>query len=326
MVETEELLVGDEMGFVYYYSVEWPAQDTRDLFDWHGSMTLVARISCHSQQICGLAWSPDGNAFATGGNDNQLFLHERKRVLSPRSQTQAFNAAATVAVRNGSATGDVAGQGQVLNIEPSHARHVFSLNAAVKALAFAPWQPTLLAAGGGSNDRCIHFFHTLSGAPLATIDCHAQVTSLVWSPRRRELAATFGFAQPEHAFRVAVFAWPSCELVVRIPWWSEERALYAVAYPRGPTGGAAMETTAAGSAPTGRAAAEGGAWCARRAREEGCLVVATSDASIKFHEIWAETGGATGARARTGLGAATSGSPILEGECSDAVAREGTIR
>jgi hypothetical protein len=29
----EELLVGDEMGSVYYYSVEWPTADQRDLFD-----------------------------------------------------------------------------------------------------------------------------------------------------------------------------------------------------------------------------------------------------------------------------------------------------
>ena len=48
-VATEELLVGDEIGSVYYYSVEWPDQNQRDLFDWHGRMTLLARITCHSQ-------------------------------------------------------------------------------------------------------------------------------------------------------------------------------------------------------------------------------------------------------------------------------------
>ena len=61
-----------------------------------------------------------------------------------------------------------------------------------------------MAIGGGSNDRCIHFYHTVSGACLATIDCAAQVTSLVWSTTRRQIAATFGFAQPEHPFRIAV--------------------------------------------------------------------------------------------------------------------------
>ena len=356
MVDTEELLVGDEAGFVYYYSIEWPSQDQRDLFDWHGSMTLLARMSCHTQQICGLAWSSDGEIFATGGNDNKLFLFERKRILFPRQDVRAKTPSSPLSVRDSTSTGTVAGQGEILSIEPGQERHVFSLNAAVKAIAFAPWQPSLLAAGGGSNDRCIRFFHALSGVPLATIDCHAQVTSLVWSPRRRELAATFGFAQPDHSFRVAVFAWPSCDLVVRIPWWNEERALYAVAYPRGPSGGGggSRNTNHSADSPSpstprrrrGRPrrtditaartptrthvddAAEGGSWCARRTREEGCLVIATSDASIKFHEIWAEgttsmAGGGRGARDRGDDARLLTGSPILEGEyCSEAVMRE----
>ena len=97
---TEELLVGDEVGYVYYYSIEWPNQELRDLFDWHGSMTLLARINCHSQQVCGIAWSLGGEFFATGGNDNQLFLFESKKML--RASTNGIsNAASAVHVRNG---------------------------------------------------------------------------------------------------------------------------------------------------------------------------------------------------------------------------------
>ncbi|CZT20808.1 uncharacterized protein RCC_06666 [Ramularia collo-cygni] len=54
-INTEELLVGDEEGHVYLYSIQWPGADQRDLFDWHGSMTLLAKIVCHTQQVCGLA-------------------------------------------------------------------------------------------------------------------------------------------------------------------------------------------------------------------------------------------------------------------------------
>lgn len=233
----EELLVGDEAGNVYLYFIEWPDALKRDLFDWPGSMTLVARISCHTQQVCGIAWSSSGEFFATGGNDNQLYVFERKHLLRA-ARTSGDDSSAQVKVINNKRAGDrTPAQGRVLNVEHGHHRHVFQLNAAVKAIAFAPWQPSLLAAGGGSNDRCIHFFHALSGATLATIDCHAQVTSLVWSERRREIAATFGFAQPDHPYRVAVFAWPSCRRIVAIPWWGEERALYAIAYPGGPSGG-----------------------------------------------------------------------------------------
>lgn len=301
MVMTEELLVGDESGNVYYYSVEWPTPDQRDLFGWPGSMTIIARLSCHSQQVCGLAWSKEGEYFATGGNDNHLYLFETKK-LFPRNGSNQNSATSDLTVLNGSsASGDpLAGQGEVLAITAGRQKHLFSLNAAVKAISFAPWQPSLVAAGGGSNDRCIHFFHAVSRATLATIDCHAQVTSLVWSETRKEIAATFGFAQPEHPYRIAVFAWPSCKKVVGIPWWGEERALYAVAYPGGPNGGRS------GMKKDG----------------EGCLVVATSDASIKFHEVWGQKT-RSGGHVNKGL---LGGSRILEDGVSEFVEEMGRIR
>lgn len=320
-VATEELLVGDEAGDVYFYSVEWPTQDQRDLFDWHGSMTLLARISCHTQQVCGMAWSPNGDFFATGGNDNQMFLFETKKILLRRSSKFRASESHAVTVRSDMSIAlksDMAGQSKVLNIDPGQQRHIFSLNAAVKAIAFAPWQTSLVAAGGGSNDRCIHFFHTTSGARLATIDCHAQVTSLLWSERRKEIVATFGFAQPEHPYRIAVFSWPSCRMVVGIPWWSEERALYAIAYPRGPSGGMLDR------ADVSKVDAEGRPWYGQRTREEGCLVVATSDASIKFHEIWAER--SRESDGKHGVKGELGASQILEGECSDEFVRRSIIR
>lgn len=257
VANTEILLIGDDEGHVYLFSIEWPDVTTRDLFNWPGAMTLLARINVHTQQICGLTWSPYGEFFATGGNDNQCFLFEIKRLFA--------------SLNNPCET--VAGIPQVTDIDATAAKHHWTLNAAVKAMAFCPWQLGLLAIGGGSNDRCIHFYHTFSGACLATIDCSAQVTSLIWSTTRREICATFGFAQPDHPFRIAVFSWPACEQLVAIPWPDDHRALYAIAYPGGPN--------------DGRTRGEGGAWWSRT-QVEGCIVVATSDTSIKFHEVWSQ--------------------------------------
>jgi len=305
-VPTEELLIGDEAGHIYFYSVEWPSETDSALFGWHGAMTLIARMSIHTQQICGLSWSADGEQFATGGNDNSCFLFDTKKVL----QGNTANHSASLDVRqgpNGESIWTVApGRGSVLCIETGCEKHKWELNAAVKAIAFCPWQRGLLAIGGGSNDRCIHFYHTISGACLATIDCAAQVTSLIWSTTRREIAATFGFAQPEHPFRVAVFAWPSCEQIVAIPWYDENRALFAIPYPGGPA-------TSKG---------EGGdnAWW-DRTNEEGCIVVAASDSAIRFHEIWTEDKKRLGNRA--GL---LGGSEILEGLHGIVREGEGMIR
>jgi meiosis-specific APC/C activator protein AMA1 len=310
-VQVEYLLVGDEAGHVYVYSVEWPSELEADLFAWRGSMIVLARLSLHTQQICGLAWSPDGQYFASGGNDNALFIFETRRIL----QSENARATPSVVITDDFTYSTPLGQGDVLSILPGRENHHFMLNAAVKALAFCPWQPSLLAAGGGSNDRCIHFYHAISGTKLATIDCSAQVTSLVWSRARREIAATFGFAQPDHPFRVAVFSWPSCECVVRIPWYGEERALWAIGFPGGPD----TSMDGEGTGRPARSAREGTPWYARRTRAEGCLVIAASDSSIKFHEVWSEDpiscrigGPSSHVGLGVGLGGSLGGSDILE--------------
>ncbi|KXJ87097.1 WD40-repeat-containing domain protein [Microdochium bolleyi] len=231
----EDLVVGDESGDIYYYSV------------------------------CGLSWSTFGDQFATGGNDNLCCL---------------FDAAAVL---------DKAGDGLTIRSLPRGSeKHQWKHGAAVKAIAFCPWRKGLLATGGGSNDKCIHFYHTASGATLATIAVSSQVTSLVWSTTRREIAATFGYAQPEHPYRIAE---------------GEHRALYAISYPGSP-----RETRY------------------RRPRKqqsrtavEGCIVVASSDESIKFHEVWMAERKAT-----TGLGCGVlGGSDILE--MTEGIDKEGDL-
>lgn len=312
IVATEELLVGDEVGHIYFYSIEWPSVTRSELFGWHGAMTLLARLTIHTQQICGLAWSADGEHFASGGNDNNCHLFETTNVLRNNSNVESNSA--TLDIRDGpdgEAIYTVTNRVQsVLHIQDAVIKHKWSLNAAVKAIAFCPWQRGLIAVGGGSNDRCIHFYHTLSGTCLATIDCAAQVTSLIWSRTRREIAATFGFTQPEHPYRIAVFAWPSCKQLTAVPWFDENRALCAIAYPGGPTRGPEIHDDRDGA----RAAGEDGV-CFGRGSEEGCIVVAASDMAIRFHEIWSDKRGSAGTGSMMGIGTSglLGGSDILEG-------------
>lgn len=81
LVRTEDLLVGDELGSVYYYCVEWPDAYEVAQHGWYGAVTLLAKISIHIQQICGLSFSYDGSMFATGGNDNLCCLFKTSAVL-----------------------------------------------------------------------------------------------------------------------------------------------------------------------------------------------------------------------------------------------------
>lgn len=48
--------------------------------------------------------------------------------------------------------------------------------AAVKALAWCPWQPNLLASGGGTADRRIRFWNCSTGTCLHDIDTKSQVS------------------------------------------------------------------------------------------------------------------------------------------------------
>ena len=398
-IDAEDLVVGDEVGNIWYYSVEWP--EIRDEWSWTGCMTLLAKISAHTQQVCGLTWSPDDLFLASGGNDNACMLFELNDVLpsplpDPVSPTASANSTGNSSVRQfpgltistnrgrsitrrpiirqlipswaqstpmGSSTvgpllsrmGCLISSSERTALVPADRRkHRLAHSAAVKAIAFAPWQPSLLATGGGSNDRAIHFFHAKTGVRLATINVFAQVTSLIWSQTRREIAATFGYAQPEHPFRIAVFAWPSCAQIAVIPWgpygasWDGQdqdvnydcgRALWAISYPGKPprprsaasvvtedTGSSRAEvssSTPSSSAqptqqnkPRGRKRGprairpkekEGGMWCTRT-KDEGCIIVASSDQTVKFHEVW------TGRRKSTGSAyGLLGGSYILEG-------------
>ncbi|KZF19904.1 WD40 repeat-like protein [Xylona heveae TC161] len=295
MVDTEELLVGNEIGDIHFYSVEWTNAVDRSIHNWDGAVILIARIAVHSQQICGLAWSPDGDFFASGANDNACCYFETNQITGSHVHTDLMS------IEDEFGRQQTTGR-QVLSRVFCRGREKrrWLLNAAIKAIAFCPWQRGLIAIGGGSNDRGVHFYHTFSGACLATINVAAQVTSLIWSTNRREIAVTFGYAQPEHPFRIAVFSWPDCQQVLAIPWLGEMRALYAIPYPGGP------EETRPGESGSGHEEDDRQWWT--RTNEEGCIVVASSDESVKFHEVWSGTKRMTGGNNKGLLG----GSDILE--------------
>ncbi|KAL7914457.1 WD40 repeat-like protein [Trichoderma velutinum] len=276
-VQTEDLVIGDDTGVIYYYVVEWPMgwEVTRDT--WPGTIYLIAKVSLHSQQICGLSWSANGRFFASGGNDNLCCLFDTDSVLVEKQESE--NAANVRPARPSSMA--------IRRLGPGSEKHRWIHKAAVKAIAFCPWREGLVATGGGSNNKCIHFFHTTSGSALATIAVSAQVTALIWSSTRREIAATFGYTEPEHPYRIAVFSWPECKQVAAIPWDGDIRALYAISYPRWPAKMKAMNHD--------------------QKLREGCIVVASSDKSVKFHEIWCNEGKVPGG----GIGM-LGGSGILE--------------
>ena len=120
----------------------------------------VATLSAHGQEVCGLAWSNDGEVLASGGNDNLLCLWDASTSSSANPRFRFTD-------------------------------H----QAAVKALAWSPHERHLLATGGGTADRCIKFWNSQTGALLNSIDTGSQVCALKWNPFEKEILSSHGFAR-----------------------------------------------------------------------------------------------------------------------------------
>jgi len=117
------------------------ATGSRDRYIFHRDIraahSSIRKLSGHRQEVCGLKWSFDDQQLASGGNDNKLFIWD----ASSTSPLLRFN------------------------------EHT----AAVKAIAWSPHQHGLLASGGGTADRRIRFWNTLTGSSLSCVDTDSQV-------------------------------------------------------------------------------------------------------------------------------------------------------
>lgn len=94
-------------------------------------------LTSHKQEVCGLKYAPDGSQLASGGNDNKLMVW----------------------------------QGTEATPVWRFAEH----NAAVKAIAWNPHQSGILASGGGTADKKIRFWNTITGKCLSEVDTGSQV-------------------------------------------------------------------------------------------------------------------------------------------------------
>lgn len=106
----------------------------------------IAELNGHTSELCGLEWRADGAQLASGGNDNLVNIWDARLLTAPKWT------------------------------KTNH-------KAAVKALAWCPWQSNLIATGGGNHDGCIHFWNSTTGARINSIDTGSQVTSLKWSKK-----------------------------------------------------------------------------------------------------------------------------------------------
>lgn len=170
---------------------------------WHHDVRVarhkVGELAGHQSEVCGLKWRSDGELLASGGNDNVVNVWDGR-------------------------IGDVT-LGTMSAAKWTKRNHT----AAVKAIAWCPWQPSLLASGGGTSDATVHIWNTTTGARLHSLATPSQVTSIQWSAYRKEFMTTHGY--PTNA--VMIHAYPSMERVVEIRDAHDCRVLWSALGPNG---------------------------------------------------------------------------------------------
>eukprot|EP00798_Chlamydomonas_sp_ICE-L_P007384 gene7384-508_t len=150
----------------------------------------VATLTAHEQEVCILKWSPCGNQLASGGNDNNLCIWDSSYCLPHKVCILKWSPCG-----NQLASG---GNDNNLCIWDSSYRLLHKVNAhqaAVKGMAWCPFQSNLLATGGGTADRCIKFWNTHTGALLSSIDTGSQVCALQWNRHEKELLSSHGYSK-----------------------------------------------------------------------------------------------------------------------------------
>ena len=98
----------------------------------------------------------------------------------------------------------------------------------MKAIAWSPHHHGLLASGGGTADRCIRFWNTLTGQAMQSVDTGSQVCNLAWSKHASELVSTHGYSQNQ----ILVWKYPSLVQVAKLTGHSY-RVLYLAMSPDG---------------------------------------------------------------------------------------------
>ncbi|KAL7275235.1 WD repeat-containing protein slp1 [Rhizina undulata] len=149
-------------------------------------------LDSHTEEVCGLDWRRDGVLLASGGNDNYLVIWDIRAMGRPRLR------------------------------KPAH-------HAAVRALAWCPWDLGVLATGGGMDDPRIKFWNMGLGT-VKSIDSGGQVTSLRWSTHYREIVSSHGYPHNQ----LIVWKYPSLEKRAEI-MAHETRVLHTTLSPDGQT-------------------------------------------------------------------------------------------
>jgi cell division cycle protein 20 (cofactor of APC complex) len=142
-------------------------------YDHRMRRPIISYFTGHTQEVCGITWSPDGSTLASGGNENMLCFWDLNYSASAAASSSAGLSQNSYSPR--------------IKLDQHHI-------AAVKALSWCPWQRNVLGSGGGTADRNIKIWNSSDGRCIKSVDTGSQVCSLLWSDTYKELVSSHGFS------------------------------------------------------------------------------------------------------------------------------------
>ncbi|XP_059461786.1 cell division cycle 20.2, cofactor of APC complex-like [Corylus avellana] len=152
----------------------------------------------HQLEVCGLKWSDSGRRLASGGSDNLVYIWDRSFASSSARR-------------------------QWLHKLEDH-------TAPVRALAWCPFQSSLLVSGGGLGDECIKFWDTSTGACENSVDTGSEVCALLWNTNEEELLSSHGYDE----YQLTLWKYPSMKKLAKLTG-HHSSVLYMAQSPNGCT-------------------------------------------------------------------------------------------
>ena len=167
---------------------------------------IISRLTSHNQEVCALKYNvSDSSYLASGSNDNIVYIWDIRRISERLINIGDDNDCE-------------------FNIKPYHTLSYHK--AAVKALAWCPWQRNVLATGGGSKDKCIKIVNCDNGNIINSYETGSQVCALLWNKRERELISSHGYNKNQ----ICIWNYPKMTKVVELKG-HRSRVLYLTISP-----------------------------------------------------------------------------------------------
>ncbi|KAL3524093.1 hypothetical protein ACH5RR_016927 [Cinchona calisaya] len=128
--------------------------------DVRAKNSVTCYMKVHTRGVCSLKWSTTGNILASGGDDNLVYIWHASRMSSLH-----------------------------------YMYRLKAHGAAVKALAWCPYNSDVLASGGGLDDGCLKIWNVQKGVCINSIDTQAQVSGLQWNRHHKEILSGHGYSR-----------------------------------------------------------------------------------------------------------------------------------